>query len=417
MTLSHKAVDQVFREESGRILATLIRVLGDFDAAEEAMQDAVATALERWPVDGVPDTPSAWITTTARNKAIDRLRRERSRSQREADAEPHQQQAADEIEMLERRLDCSVDDDRLRLMFTCCHPALNREAQVALTLSTLGGLKTKEIARAFLLPLSTLAQRLVRAKTKIKAANIPYRVPPDHLLPERVPSVLEVVYLIFNEGYSASAGDDLIRGELCAEAIRLGRILVKLMPDEPEALGLLSLMLLHDSRRDARSSSGGETILLGDQDRSRWDHQQAGQGRELLADALRMGRPGSYQLQAAIAALHSEAETPEATDWPQIVGLYDALLRIHPSPVVALNHAVAVAMVAGPQRGLDLVDEIGTGGALERYLFFHSTRADLLRRLGQFEEATAAYRRALSLAGNAAEQRFLERRLAECSQQ
>ncbi len=414
MTLSQQAVEQVFREASGRILATLIRVLGDFHAAEEAMQDAVATALERWPVDGVPHNPSAWITTTARHKAIDRLRRERARARREATARPDEPEAADEILMLERRLDCSVEDDRLRLIFTCCHPALNQEAQVALTLNTLGGLKTKEIARAFLVPLATLAQRLVRAKNKIKAANIPYRVPPDHLLPERVPSVLAVLYLIFNEGYSASAGDDLIRHELCAEAIRLGRILVKLMPDEPEALGLLSLMLLHDSRRDARTSPTGETILLKEQDRRLWDHDQAIEGRSLLNDALRMARPGGYQLQAAIAALHSEAATTEATDWQQIVGLYDALLRIHPSPVVALNHAVAVSMVSGPERGLELVDTLGHQGSLADYLYFHSTRADLLRQLGRLDEAAAAYRRALQLAGNSAEQRFLERRLAEC---
>jgi RNA polymerase sigma-70 factor (ECF subfamily) len=257
--MSQEAVERVFRTESGRILATLIRVLGDFDAAEEAMHDAVATALERWPRDGVPANPSAWITTTARHKAIDRLRRERTRARHQAEASPDQQQAADDIDMLEQRLDCSVEDDRLRLMFTCCHPALNLDAQVALTLNTLGGLKTKEIASAFLVPLSTLAQRLVRAKNKIKAAHIPYRVPPDHLLPERVPSVLAVLYLIFNEGYSASVGDDLIRRELCAEAIRLGRILVKLMPDDPEALGLLALMLLQDARREARTTSTGET--------------------------------------------------------------------------------------------------------------------------------------------------------------
>lgn len=413
MTAVEDAIQAVFREEYGRILATLIRVLGDFDAAEEALQDAAATALQKWPTDGVPDNPRAWITTTARHKAIDRLRREGQRTEREsAVAARSEIGARDEFGELENRMDSSLRDDRLRLIFTCCHPGLHREAQVALTLNTLGGLKAHEIASAFLVPRSAMAQRLVRAKQKIKAANIPYRVPPDHMLPERMPSVLAVLYLIFNEGYSASAGDALTRPDLCAEAIRLGRILARLMPDEPEALGLTALMLLHDSRRDARTTESGDTVLLDDQDRDCWDHGKAAEGRELLEVALRMRRPASYQIQAAIAAVHSEARQATDTDWMQIVGLYDSLYALEPSPVIALNRAVAVTMIDGPTKGFALVEELGEHGALDDYLFYHSTRADLLRRLDRLTEAQQAYRRALELAGNDADRRFLKQRLA-----
>lgn len=417
-TDARTVVDRLFREESGRAVATLIRLTGDFDLAEEAVQEAFVVALERWPRDGLPANPGAWITTTARNRAIDRLRRAKVlaakqpaiRRQAEFDAELAAVEPDAEDEM------SPIADDRLRLVFTCCHPALPIEAQVALTLRTLGGLTTPEIARAFLVPEPTLAQRLVRAKKKIRDAGIPYRVPPDHLLPERLEAVFRVLYLVFNEGYVASSGDALIRRELCAEAIRLGRVLVELMPDEPEALGILALMLLHDARREARVGARGELVLLEDQDRARWDRARIGEGSALVERALRMRRPGPYQVQAAIAAVHDEAGSAAQTDWVQIALLYDRLSEFDPSPVVELNRAVAVAMVDGPARGLELLDGIEADGELADYHLLHAARADLLRRLDRRSEASVAYRRALDLAGNEAERSFLARRLTEVAE-
>lgn len=410
-------VDRLFREESGRAVATLIRVLGDFDLAEEVVQEAFVAALETWPVRGVPDNPGAWITTTARNRAIDRLRRRRRFTERQAalarDAafEAERQEAA-LLASAEELMD-PIPDDQLRLVFTCCHPALPMDGRVALTLRTLGGLTTPEIARAFLVPEPTLAQRLVRAKRKIRDAGIPYRVPPAEFLPERLDGVLKVLYLIFNEGYAATSGDALIRRELCADAIRMARVVVGLLPDAPEATGLLALMLLHDARRDARTADGGELILIEDQDRSRWDHDRITEGRALVEQALAAGDPGPYQVQAAIAALHDEPVDPAATDWVQISALYQALLRMTPSPVVELNLAVAVAMADGPAIGLAMMDGIAAAGSLENYPYLHSARADLLRRLERWSEAATAYRRALDLTTNAPERAFLERRLGE----
>jgi len=416
---AHDLVDRLFREEQGRAVATLIRVTGDFDLAEEAVQDAFISALETWPSRGVPSNPGAWITTTARNRAIDRLRRRRRLVDK---TEQLARESALETELRGIGSDTNegamlIADDRLRLIFTCCHPALAMDARVALTLRTLGGLTTPEIARAFLVPEPTLAQRLVRAKRKIRDAGIPYRVPPAELLPERLAGVLHVLYLVFNEGYAASSGDALIRRELCAEAIRLTRVVVELLPDEPEARGLLALMLLHDARRDARVDESGRIVLLDDQDRSRWDEDRIAEGRALIAAALAQQRPGPYQVQAAIAALHDEAATAADTDWPQIAVLYRRLLEMSPSPVVELNLAAAVAMADGPAVGLAMMDGIEASGELEAYPYLHASRADLLRRLGRWSEADAAYRRALALTTNGAERAFLERRLAEVARQ
>jgi len=390
-------LERLFRQESGRAVATLIRLLGDFDLAEEAVQDAWLIAVERWPVDGIPRNPGAWITTTARNRAIDRIRRARVLETKLA-----------ELEALTTE-EGEVPDDRLRLMFTCCHPALAAEARVALTLRTLGGLSVPEVARAFLVAEPAMAKRLVRAKRKIADAGIAYRVPEDEELPHRLPSVLASVYLIFNEGYAATAGDAWIRRDLCREAIRLGRLVAELTGD-PEARGLVALMLLHDARRDARTDENGDVVLLEDQDRARWDRAQIAEALALIPDALRAG-PGPYSLQAAIAALHASAPRAADTDWQQIAGLFDELARRQPSPIVALNRAVAIAMWQCPEAGLPLIEQLA--GELGDYHLWHAARADLLRRLGRRREAAAAYRDALAHVGSAPERRFLERRLAE----
>src|SRR5687767_11574057 len=404
-----ETVNAVYLAESRRVLATLIRLLGDFDLAEEALHDAFKAALEQWPREGVPANPRAWLVSAGRFKAIDTIRRRKKFDQLDEEAGQADLAVEDRAAWADAE---SVEDDRLRLIFTCCHPALAPDAQVALTLREVCGLTTEEIAQAFLTPATTLEQRIVRAKAKIRDARIPYQVPSGPELPERLGAVLRVIYLVFNEGYVASSGETLTRQDLSGEAIRLGRLLVELLP-EPEALGLLALMLLHESRRTARTSSSGELILLEDQDRSLWDRGQIAEGTRLVERALSSRRGGPYAIQAAIAAVHTEASNAAATDWAEIVGLYDVLSRASPSPVIELNRAVAVAMRDGPALGLALIDGILARGELTEYYLAHSARADLCRRLGRTDDAVAAYRRALSLTRQEPERRFLERRLAQ----
>jgi RNA polymerase sigma-70 factor (ECF subfamily) len=413
MSTPTEILESVFRAEYGRITSTLIRLSGSFDLAEESLQEAFAAAVTNWSEQGPPNNPGAWLTTVAHRKLLDAVRREKTKSdkQNELEYEAIRLQPENEYEQVEQTVE--YPDDRLRLIFTCCHPSLSQEARVALTLRTLGGLSTTEIARAFLLPEPTLAQRLVRAKNKIKVAGIPYEVPPIEVLPERLASVQAVIYLIFNEGYSSTSGTVLMRNDLSVEAIRLGRVLVQLSPDEPENAGLLALMLLQDSRRNARINNRGELVTLEEQDRSLWDKAEIEEGLQLVEDALQRGRAGTYQLQAAIAALHAEAKAAGETDWTQITALYQTLMRINSSPIIALNHAAAVAMSEGPEEGLRLIDAAGSSGKLDNYYLFHAARADLLRRLKRRNEAKDAYSRALELTNNQVEQQYMRCRIVE----
>jgi RNA polymerase sigma-70 factor (ECF subfamily) len=413
MAAASEILEQVFREEYGRIIATLIRQSGSFDLAEEALNEAFLTAASSWERDGPPRSPGAWLTTVAHRKLLDAIRRDKTRTakQPEIEYETTRLQPLFEPASLEETME--YPDDRLRLIFTCCHPSLGRDAQVALTLRTLGGLTTTEIAHAFLLPEPTLAQRLVRAKQKIRLAGIPYEIPSVERLNDRLASVQAVIYLIFNEGYAASAGASLVRNDLCAEAIRLGRVLSELLPNEPENIGLLALMLLQDSRRRARVNDEGELVTLEEQDRSLWDRAEIEEGVRLLEHALSLARVGKYQLQAAIAAVHCEATNAGETDWRQIVALYEELMRFSSSPVIALNHAAAVAMRDGPETGLSLIESVGS--QLDNYYLYHAARADLLRRLNRFAEAHAAYERSFSLTSNLIEQNYIRRRLDETS--
>ena len=416
MTQASEALEQVFREEYGRIIATLIRLSGSFDLAEESLQEAFASAASNWPGDGAPRNPGAWLTTVAHRKLLDAVRREKTKTENQTELayEAERLQTNDEPALLEEAVE--YPDDRLRLIFTCCHPSLSREAQVALTLRTLGGLTTTEIARAFLVPEPTLAQRLVRAKNKIRLARIPYEVPSLELLSERLAAVRAVIYLVFNEGYSATSGDSLVRRDLCAEAIRLARVLSELSPGEPENTGLLALMLLQDSRREARMTGQGELVILEEQDRSRWDATEIEEGLRLVETALRLGRVDNYQLQAAIAAVHAEAKTADNTDWAQIVALYEELMRINSSAIVALNHAAAVAMSEGFEKGLSLIEQAGVSEKLDHYYLYHAARADLLRRLNRLPEAATAYTRAISLTANRVEQQYVRKRLNEVTE-